>query len=157
MNILIYNNMCFNVDNDTDAARLLQQGARELAAEEIRQYGMAGFEQYVSPVNTVVTADGSVVFSPPQPPAAEELFAALRAAREPRLAEYDKAMAQLQRKLRLATDAGATSVGLDIAAWDAYAQALCDLPEQDGAPWDGGGEETPWPEKPESAEAASCA
>ena len=93
----------------------------------------------------------------PEPPTEEALFAALRAAREPRLAEYDSNMAQLQRKLRLATDAGATSVELDIAAWDAYAQALCDLPQQPGAPWDGGGEETPWPKKPERAEATPCA
>lgn len=29
-----------------------------------------------------------------------------------------------------------------------YRQALRDLPSQDGAPWDGGGESTPWPELP---------
>lgn len=29
-----------------------------------------------------------------------------------------------------------------------YRQALRDLPSQEGAPWDGGGEETPWPEIP---------
>ena len=29
-----------------------------------------------------------------------------------------------------------------------YRQALRDLPEQDGAPWDGGGEATPWPAMP---------
>ena len=30
----------------------------------------------------------------------------------------------------------------------AYRQALRDLPSQEGSPWDGGGEETPWPEIP---------
>lgn len=30
----------------------------------------------------------------------------------------------------------------------AYRQALRDLPAQEGAPWDGGGEATPWPELP---------
>ena len=30
----------------------------------------------------------------------------------------------------------------------AYRQALRDLPAQDGAPWDGGGSLTPWPEMP---------
>ena len=30
-----------------------------------------------------------------------------------------------------------------------YIQALRDLPAQPGAPWDGGGELTPWPEVPE--------
>lgn len=29
-----------------------------------------------------------------------------------------------------------------------YRQALRDLPSQEGAPWDGGGEKTPWPETP---------
>ena len=29
-----------------------------------------------------------------------------------------------------------------------YRQALRDLPSQEGAPWDGGGEATPWPELP---------
>ena len=27
-----------------------------------------------------------------------------------------------------------------------YRQALRDLPAQEGAPWDGGGDKTPWPE-----------
>lgn len=30
----------------------------------------------------------------------------------------------------------------------AYRQALRDLPSQDGAPWDGGGSATPWPDMP---------
>ena len=34
------------------------------------------------------------------------------------------------------------------AAVQAYRQALRDLPAQDGAPWDGGGEATPWPAMP---------
>lgn len=29
-----------------------------------------------------------------------------------------------------------------------YRQALRDLPSQEGAPWDGGGESTPWPDLP---------
>lgn len=29
-----------------------------------------------------------------------------------------------------------------------YRQALRDLPSQEGAPWDGGGDETPWPAAP---------
>ena len=34
------------------------------------------------------------------------------------------------------------------AVVQAYRQALRDLPAQPGAPWDGGGEGTPWPELP---------
>ena len=30
-----------------------------------------------------------------------------------------------------------------------YRQALRDLPSQEGAPWDGGGKETPWPAAPD--------
>lgn len=30
-----------------------------------------------------------------------------------------------------------------------YRQALRDLPSKEGAPWDGGGELTPWPDAPE--------
>lgn len=37
----------------------------------------------------------------------------------------------------------------DLAKIKAYRQALRDLPSLDGAPWDGGGEGTPWPEEPE--------
>lgn len=33
----------------------------------------------------------------------------------------------------------------------AYRAALRDLPAKDGAPWDGGGEETPWPANPLAA------
>lgn len=32
-----------------------------------------------------------------------------------------------------------------------YRQALRDLPSQEGAPWDGGGELTPWPDDPRTA------
>ncbi|HIX40780.1 MAG TPA: phage tail assembly chaperone [Candidatus Desulfovibrio intestinigallinarum] len=34
------------------------------------------------------------------------------------------------------------------AAVQSYRQALRDLPTQEGAPWDGGGEATPWPAMP---------
>lgn len=33
-------------------------------------------------------------------------------------------------------------------AVQAYRQALRDIPAQEGAPWDGGGKETPWPDLP---------
>ena len=33
-------------------------------------------------------------------------------------------------------------------AVQAYRQALRDLPAQEGAPWDGGAEDTPWPDLP---------
>ena len=36
----------------------------------------------------------------------------------------------------------------DLALVKTYRAALRALPEQSGAPWDGGGDETPWPEAP---------
>ena len=77
------------------------------------------------------------------PDTEEERFSMLRAARVAKLAEHDVQVVQLQRQARAGAD-----VADDMAAWDAYAVALCDLPAQEGAPWDGGAELTPWPEMP---------
>ena len=72
-----------------------------------------------------------------------ERFEMLRATLKGKLADYDVAVAELRRKERAGAD-----VTAELATWDAYAEALCDLPAQPGAPWDGGGELTPWPEEP---------
>lgn len=76
-----------------------------------------------------------------------ELFARLRNERNARLEEYDKKIAHLDRRIRLNPDVELYSYERE--AWDVYAVALCDLPDEEGAPWDGGGPETPWPTKPE--------
>lgn len=88
------------------------------------------------------------VFLQPEPapvpePTADQLFYQLRSIREVKLREYDTKVSQLERRGRLGEN-----VGAELAAWDAYALALCNLPEQDGAPWDGGGSQTPWPVMP---------
>lgn len=73
----------------------------------------------------------------PVPPTEAELFQQLRSERDRRLAatDYllmaDYPLSEGQR-----------------AVVQAYRQALRDLPAQSGAPWDGGGEATPWPEIP---------
>lgn len=77
----------------------------------------------------------------------EELFVALRAKRNERLDEYDRKISQLDRLIRENPDYGAYPI--QRAAWDEYATALCNLPAQEGAPWDGGGPLTPWPAQPE--------
>lgn len=80
----------------------------------------------------------------PEPePTEADLFAQLRSIREVKFREYDKVVSQLERKARIGE-----AVATQLAAWDAYAIALCELPEQPGAPWDGGGSQTPWPVKP---------
>ena len=73
---------------------------------------------------------------PPRP--AEAIFEALRASRDARLAATDKYMLA---DYPISED--------NLALVKAYRAALRDLPEQYGAPWDGGGEATPWPIMPE--------
>ena len=76
-----------------------------------------------------------------------------------RLAEYNSAAACFER-LRAERDRRIAATDFMImadypipadqrTAVQAYRQALRDLPAQEGAPWDGGGEETPWPAAPE--------
>lgn len=63
-----------------------------------------------------------------------ELFVALRAARDAKIAETDYLMT---------VDYPITAENLEKVK--AYRTALRDLPSLEGAPWDGGGEATPWP------------
>lgn len=64
----------------------------------------------------------------------EKLFASLREKRDAKLAETD---------FYLTADYPIDADKLE--AVKTYRQALRDLPSQEGAPWDGGEEETPWP------------
>lgn len=73
----------------------------------------------------------------PVPPTEAELFQRLRTERDSRLAATDYL---LMPDYPIPAD--------QRTAVQAYRQALRDLPAQDGAPWDGGGKETPWPEIP---------
>lgn len=80
------------------------------------------------------------------------------AAEAARLAEYNSEAARFER-LRAERDRRLTATDYllmpDYPLSDdqrtilqVYRQALRDLPAQEGAPWDGGGDETPWPELP---------
>ena len=69
--------------------------------------------------------------------ASEQLFTALRAARDVRLRATDK---------YLLADYPINAA--DLEAVKTYRTALRALPDQPGAPWDGGGDATPWPELP---------
>lgn len=81
---------------------------------------------------------GAVTTRPEKPaPTEAELFQQLRAERDQRLSATDYLLMPdypLNDTLK-----GAVQL---------YRQALRDLPAQSGAPWDGGGEATPWPELP---------
>lgn len=74
----------------------------------------------------------------PVTPTEVELFQQLRTDRDRRLAATDYLLMQdypLDNTLKEAVQL--------------YRQALRDLPSQEGAPWDGGGKGTPWPELPD--------
>lgn len=73
----------------------------------------------------------------PVPPEKAKLFQMLRTKRDRRLAATDYL---LMPDYPISDD--------QRAVVQAYRQALRDLPAQSGAPWDGGGEATPWPEIP---------
>ncbi len=137
MNILVINDDVVNIDNEEDTQKLLEAGARELTRQEIAAAGITGYEHLVSPVNTVVTDDGSIIFTPPEPPDKASLFQMLRLERDRRLAAADY-LIMPDYPLDEATRSAIT----------AYRQALRDFPGLDGAPWDGGGEATPWPVNP---------
>lgn len=95
------------------------------------------------------------------------LEAEAAAAEAARLAEHNSPEARAQR-LRAERDVRMASTDYRMAAdypldeaqralWAAYRQALRDLPQQEGFPWDGGGEATPWPALPGSADAPTDA
>ena len=73
---------------------------------------------------------------PPEP--VETVFESLRASRDARLAATDK---YLLADYPISED--------NLALVKEYRTALRALPEQPGAPWDGGGDETPWPDAPD--------
>ena len=80
---------------------------------------------------------GAVTVRPEKPaPTEAELFQQLRAERDRRIAATDFL---LMPDYPLPDD--------QRTVVQAYRQALRDLPAQSGAPWDGGGEGTPWPEQ----------
>ena len=59
--VFILDKICLNVDNETDAQNLLEQGAKEVEDLSIFQ----GYENMVSPENTLVNDDGSITFTLP--------------------------------------------------------------------------------------------
>ena len=130
------NGTVFNVNSDDDAKNALKMGAVELSEKEIEAAGMLGYENLVSPNNTSITNDGTITFIRPIE-SNGLLFILLRSERDRRLAATDFL---LMPDYPLSDD--------QRAVVQAYRQALRDLPAQEGAPWDGGGETTPWPELP---------
>lgn len=138
IHVIKFADHCCNVDNADDLANMLARGGIVLTPEEISTAGMTDHELLVGPNNTTANPDGSITFTPPSAPAAEQLYTTLRAARGARLITTDK---YLLADYPINAD--------NLALIKAYRAALRALPDQPGAPWDGGGEETPWPTVPE--------
>lgn len=145
MRILIYDGHCFQFDNDADTDRFAENNpdAAEMTAAEIES-AFGGYAQFVGPHNTTVSEDGVVTFDY-TPPCAEELAAALRTERDRRI----QAVAWRVERNLSETRQGVTPATDDIAALDAYVQALRDMPSVDGWPWGGPSDPAiPWPVEP---------
>lgn len=131
------NGFVLRVASHDDRIAFLNSQWHELSDAAISDAGMSVYESFVGPHNTSVAKYGSIVFIPPPPPTEEDLFTQLRAVRDAKLGDTDKYLL-----------ADYPSSADSLAAIRAYRQTLRDLPGQEGAPWDGGGELTPWPELP---------
>ncbi len=129
-----------------DRALFCERGWRELTSNEIDAAGMSGYEHLVSPLNTVANPDGSITFTPPTPPSAPELFSRLRSERDVRISTVLWMRERHADEMKLGKETSLTPE--QYTALLTYIQVLRDLPARPGAPWDGGGELTPWPELP---------
>ena len=144
--LLKKNKQVLNVDAEADKNRLLSAGWALLTPEQITTSGMLGYEHLVSPANTIVNVDGSITFTPPEPLSNDELFNLLRSERDSRINSVLWMRERHSDELELGKEATLTPE--QYTALLTYIQALRDITEQPGAPWDGGGELTPWPIKP---------
>lgn len=82
----------------------------------------------------------------PPAPTIEELFDMLRSFRDGHISAVLWMRERHSDELELGKETTLTPE--QYTALLTYIQALRDLPAQPGAPWDGGGAETPWPELP---------
>ena len=82
----------------------------------------------------------------PEPPSDDELFSRLRIERDTRINSVLWMRERHSDELELGKETTLTPEQHTVLL--TYIQALRDITEQPGAPWDGGGELTPWPEKP---------
>ncbi len=146
MYILKKEKTVINVDSEPDFNKHLETGWSLLSPEQIAAAGMLGYEHLVSPANTVVNEDGSITFTPPKPPSADELFTRLRSERDTRINSVLWMRERHADELELGAEPTLTPE--QYTELLTYIQTMRDLPTQPGAPWDGGGELTPWPEMP---------
>lgn len=109
----------------------------------VRGYG-PNVDEYQPQLNR---GDIIEISNTPPPPTTGELFSRLRSERDSRLSAVLWMRERHADELELGKETSLTPE--QYTALLTYIQALRDLPAQPGAPWDGGGELTPWPELPE--------
>lgn len=66
-NIFVLGDIVLNSDNEDEAMSIIKNGGRKLSPQEIAAAGMTGYEHFVSPANTKISSDGTIVFTPPEP------------------------------------------------------------------------------------------
>lgn len=141
---------CINVNSDFDANRCLSLGYEEVPQEDVER--IFGDKASWASEYTTSIVDEKIIFNPPEGIDAlneQSAFDNMNMVRAEKLAEYDRNVNQLQRKFRQAkTPEDKAKLEKQITLWDKYADMLCELPEKDGAPWDGDINKIPWPKMP---------
>ena len=137
-----WNGQAWELIEDHRARRVAEGFAPELAQEPTDYWLPSQGDGWRSPAREMKRVgplpEGAVRERPKKPlPTTEELFTALRAERDQRIAAMDYLVLPDYPQ----TEEARARIGV-------YRQALRDLPGLDGAPWDGGGPETPWPPAP---------
>lgn len=110
--------------------------------DEVKGFG-PNIEEY-QPL--LVSGDRIELSDTPPKPSDDELFSRLRSERDTRINSVLWMRERHSDELALGKEASLTPE--QYTALLTYIQALRDIPAQPGAPWDGGGELTPWPELP---------
>lgn len=87
--VFILNGECINVDNETDARRLIKDGANEVTDLSI----FGDNVKDVCPANTKVNADGSITFTPPTDEAVKQKEI------QKEILDKDKRIAEIKDKL----------------------------------------------------------
>lgn len=108
-----------------------------------------GEEGYLNGVPTEIKEYGPLpegCSDTPPAPTTEELFDKLRRFRDVRISAVLWMRERHSDELKLGKETSLTPE--QYTALLTYIQALRDLPAQPGAPWDGGGEMTTWPDMP---------
>ena len=123
-----------------------EQGHREWTSRPGTPFTVTGYAEIVQPYVTLWQAEK---LRRDQVAAAEQALA--EAAYNSETARAGRLRAERDRRIAacdflMVADYPMSEVERE--PWRVYRQALRDLPEQPGFPWDGGGEATPWPAEP---------